>query len=151
MEHVNDGRYGNSFSWISNEPGRGWVELELPQDFEIDRIVWSRDREPAQYKDRTAKEYVFEVSTDRAAWQIVAGSPDRVPSANKPNGVSPENKARVDQLTVQRAALQKTLAEVSAGPMAYSGKLMAAEETFRLHRGDPMQKLRRFATPTFLA
>jgi len=74
LEHINDGRYGNSFSWISNELGRGWVELELPQDFEIDRIVWSRDREPAQYKDRTAKEYVFEVSMDRVAWKFVAGS-----------------------------------------------------------------------------
>ena len=28
LEHVSDGRYGNSFSWISNTRG-GWVEIEL--------------------------------------------------------------------------------------------------------------------------
>ncbi len=159
LDHVNDGRYGNSFSWISNEPGRGWVELELPQDFEIDRIVWSRDRDPAQYKDRTATKYVFEVSLDRATWQIVAGSADRVPMTNKTNEsnetrkvtvLSPENKARVEQLTAQRTVLQKTLTELSAVPMAYSGKLMPPEETFRLHRGDPLQK-RELVAPAGLA
>lgn len=135
LEHVNDGRYGNSFSWISNEPGRGWVELELPQDFEIDRIVWSRDREPAQYKDRTATKYVFEISTDRESWQVVSSFPNP-----KFIGLSPESKARIEQLTAQRTALQKTQAELSAVPMVYSGKFMPPEETFRLHRGDPMQK-----------
>lgn len=145
LEHVNDGRYGNSWSWISNEPGRGWVEFDLPQDFEIDRIVWSRDREPAQYKDRTATKYVFETSIDREKWQTVSSFPDP-----KLTGLSPENKTRVEQLTAQRAALQKTLAELSAVPMVYSGKLMPPEETFRLHRGDPMQK-REPVVPTGLA
>jgi mono/diheme cytochrome c family protein len=145
LEHVNDGRYGNSYSWISNEPGRGWVELELPQDFEIDRIVWSRDRDPAQYKDRTATRYVFEVSLDRTAWQAVASFPD-----SKPTALSPENKARIEQLTAQSTALKKTLAELSAAPMAYAGKLMAPEETFRLHRGDPLQK-RELVAPAGLA
>ena len=159
LEHLNDGRYGNSFSWISNEPGRGWVELELPQDFEIDRIVWSRDRDPAQYKDRTATKYVFESSLDRVTWQIVAGSADRVPTTNKTNEsdearkfavLSPEISARLAQLTEQRTTLQKSLAELNAMPMAYSGKLMPPEETFRLHRGDPLQK-RELVAPAGLA
>ncbi len=135
LEHVNDGRYGNSFSWISNEPGRGWIELELPQDFEIDRIVWSRDREPAQYKDRTATKYLFEVSADRSAWQVVASFPD-----SKLTALSPKDKARLEQLTAHRMVLQQTLTELTAAPMAYSGKLMPPEDTFRLHRGDPLQK-----------
>jgi mono/diheme cytochrome c family protein len=145
LEHVNDGRYGNSFSWISNEPGRGWVELELPREFEIDRIVWSRDRDPAQFKDRTATKYVLEISADRETWQAVATFPDSRLAA-----LSPEDKARVEQLNTQRAALQKTLTEWSAAPMAYSGKLMPPEETFRLHRGDPLQK-REPVVPTGLA
>ena len=150
LEHLNDGRYGNSFSWISNEPGRGWIELEFPNDFEIDRILWSRDRDPVQYKDRTAREYLFEVSPDRKTWRPVAGSPDRLPSANKLDGLMPETKARIEALTAQRTALQKTLAELTAVPMVYSGKLMPPEETFRLHRGDPMQK-REPVVPTGLA
>ncbi len=150
LEHVNDGRYGNSFSWISNEPGKGWLELELPNEFEIDRILWSRDRDPVQFKDRTAKEYLFEVSSDREKWRAVAGSPDRLPSASKPDGLPPETKARIEKLSAERGALQKTLAELTAAPMVYSGKLMPPEETFRLHRGDPMQK-REPVGPTGLA
>ena len=35
-----DGRTGNAHSWISHEPGRGWVQLEFPNPARIDRIVW---------------------------------------------------------------------------------------------------------------
>jgi hypothetical protein len=135
LEHVNDGRYGNSFSWISNEPGQGWVELELPQEFMIDRIVWSRDRDPAQYKDRTPTKYEFEVSLDRTRWEVVAAFP-----SPDPRTLSSEDKARLESLTAKRASLQKRLAELTAVPMVYAGKMTAPEETFRLHRGDPMQK-----------
>ena len=145
LEHVNDGRYGNSWSWISNEPGRGWVELELPQVFEIDRIVWSRDREPAQFKDRTATKYLIEVSVDHEKWQTVVTFPDP-----KLTALSNEDKGRLDQLTAQRASLQKTLSELSAVPSVYAGRMMPPEETFRLHRGDPMQK-REPVAPTGLA
>jgi mono/diheme cytochrome c family protein/cytochrome c553 len=31
LEHINDGKLGNSRSWISNERGKGWVELERPR------------------------------------------------------------------------------------------------------------------------
>ena len=31
LEHINDGRYGNSHSWISNTAGAGWVQLEFGQ------------------------------------------------------------------------------------------------------------------------
>src|SRR5207253_3144580 len=36
LEHVNDAHYGNGRSWISNEPGQGWVQLELPDPVLID-------------------------------------------------------------------------------------------------------------------
>jgi mono/diheme cytochrome c family protein len=135
LEHIHDGRYGNSFSWISNEPGRGWVELELSQEFQIDRIVWSRDRDPAQYKDRTATKYEFAVSVDRSRWDVVAAFPDPDPRA-----LSPEDQARLEKLTAERTSLQQRLAELTAVPMFYGGKLTTPEEIFRLHRGDPMQK-----------
>ena len=32
LEHLNDGQYGNSHSWISNQAGRGWVQIELPPE-----------------------------------------------------------------------------------------------------------------------
>src|SRR5205807_314882 len=51
--HVNDGRYGNGHSWISNEPGKGWIGIELPRAARVDRVVWGRDRE-GKFADRLA-------------------------------------------------------------------------------------------------
>ena len=39
LKFVNDGRYGNSASWISHEPGRGWIQLEFAEPVEVDRAV----------------------------------------------------------------------------------------------------------------
>ena len=38
IEHINDGRHGNDRSWISREPGRGWVQIELPRAVVVERI-----------------------------------------------------------------------------------------------------------------
>ena len=75
LRFINDGQYGNSRSWMSNEQGRGWVELEFPAEQEIVRVVWGRDRE-GQFTDRLATDYRIEVATSRD-WTIVADSTDR--------------------------------------------------------------------------
>ena len=84
VAHVNDGRYGNDRSWISNEPGRGSVAIEFAKAETIDRVVWSRDRtEPPRYADRLAADYVVEVSKDGKGWTAVADGKDRGgPGAN---------------------------------------------------------------------
>ncbi len=46
LSHINDGRYGNERSWISNQSGRGWVQIELAKPTKIDRVVWGRDHNP---------------------------------------------------------------------------------------------------------
>jgi hypothetical protein len=77
--HLNDGRYGIDRSWISDEPGKGWVELEFAEPVEVERVVWSRDRSPQpQYSDRLATAYEIAVSMDAARWQTVASSADRL-------------------------------------------------------------------------
>src|SRR2546426_12111950 len=73
LEHLNDGRYGNSRSWISNERGQGWVELEFPQTVTIDRLLWGRDREQ-KYADRLATDYRIEVALGSNDWPVVASS-----------------------------------------------------------------------------
>ena len=57
IEHLNDGQYGNSRSWISREPGGGWIEIELAEEAEIDRVVWGRDR-LREYRDRLPTSYI---------------------------------------------------------------------------------------------
>src|SRR5207244_2927607 len=72
----NDGRYGNSRSWISSEPGKGWVQLEFPEPVTISKIVWARDREQ-RFSDRLATSYRVEIRTPGDAWKLVASSADR--------------------------------------------------------------------------
>jgi len=145
LEHIHDGRYGNSWSWISNERGKGWVTLEFPESVVLDRIVWSRDREEGgRYNDRTANKYVFEAEVVPGKWQVVASSEDRLPMGSKAPLVvwakSGAEREKAQTLVAQKRTLEAELKRVSAGPVAYAGKLTAAEPTFRLFRGDPMEK-----------
>ena len=39
LEYINDGKYGNSRSWMADEPGRGWVLFELPDKMRIGKIL----------------------------------------------------------------------------------------------------------------
>jgi hypothetical protein len=143
IEHLNDGRVGNGRSWISREPGKGWVRIDLPRIVRIDRIVWGRDREQ-KFTDRLAREYRIEVSLDGRRWTPVAGSWDRLPyrGAAGSSGVAPPAQERRD-LKRQRLSLEEKLAELDKPPMVYAGTFKASEETRVLKRGDPLQPLDR--------
>jgi hypothetical protein len=110
LAHINDGRYGNDRSWISNEPGRGWVQIDLPKMVTIDRIEWGRDRQE-KLVDRLPVKYKIEISRDPGHWERVASSDDRVPYTSP------------DQAT----------------PKVYGGRFEQPGPTYRLNRGDPMQ------------
>ncbi len=149
LEHLNDGRYGNDRSWISNERGQGWVEIELPQAATIDRVLWSRDRSPApRYADRTATRYEIAVSTDRQTWTVVATEadrlpksyPHRVPAIATSSEVPEEQRASVKMLAERQVELAASIKETETMPAVYAGQFVAPEPTFKLHRGDPMQR-----------
>jgi hypothetical protein len=72
LEHLNDGVYGNSRSWMSDTPGTGWVLLELPEPLTIQQVVWSRDR-LGEFADRLATVYSIEVGPSVADMTLVAG------------------------------------------------------------------------------
>jgi ligand-binding sensor domain-containing protein/signal transduction histidine kinase len=78
VQWVNDGFYGNAHSWIAGSSSNVWVQIELPQQMLINRIVWSRDRE-GYLIDRLATDYRIEVSTNGADWLTVATAADRKP------------------------------------------------------------------------
>ncbi len=150
IAHVNDGKLGNAWSWISKQGSKGWVQIELPREEKIASIVWSRDRGDAKrgrvYTDRLPTGYVIEVSLDGKAWQPVASSADRLPVSygdrirDLPtlSGVTRENAAEVQQHSQQRARLQRELKDLTTFPMAYLGKFEQPGPTFRLYRGDPL-------------
>ena len=146
LKHIHDGKYGNNWSWIADKP-QGWVQFELPAATEIDRIVWSRDREePGKFEDRVASRYVIEVASEPNQWQVVASHQDRWPvPAGKVTitnlaTASTEEAQRVVDLSLQRQQLAQRMTTTDAAPMVYAGRLTTPEPTQRLHRGDPMQK-----------
>ena len=146
LKHLNDGRYGNAASWISNEAGRGWVQLELPQAIEIDRVLWSRDRpENGQFVDRTATKYRIEAGLSAESLVVVATSEDRLPfERNQPTlptriGASEGEQQQLLALIQRRDALTASLRTLTEMRQVYAGRFGAPEATARFHRGDPLQ------------
>ncbi|MFO1461752.1 MAG: DUF1553 domain-containing protein [Verrucomicrobiota bacterium] len=149
LAHLNDGQVGNGHSWISNESGRGWVQLEFPTVVRLDRIVWGRDREGA-FGDRVATQYRIEVGLETNAWKRVADSNDREPFAGtKPATAGPvyefsgrpESEAAAGRRWQgELASLKERRTSLAKPPMAYAGNFQDPGMIFRLHRGDPMQR-----------
>jgi hypothetical protein len=147
LEHLNDGQLGNSRSWISAEPGQGWVELEFPEPVRIEAVRWGRDRQE-KYADRLPVEYTIEVAEGTDDWRVVATAGDRRPyapggkaaAAIDPAALPEPAQSRVHVLLAEQAKAEARAAILSAVPQVYAGVFAAAPpETRRLYRGDPMQ------------
>ncbi len=76
IPHLNDGRLGNSHSWISSERGGGWAQIEFPELVEMRKIVWARDR-TGVCRDRLTVAYRIEVSEDGKSWTKVGDESGR--------------------------------------------------------------------------
>lgn len=137
LAHINDGRYGNDFSWISNEAGRGWVQLKFAKPERIASIRWGRDQLPQpKYQDRVAVQYKIETSLDGETWTTVASHADR---ATKDNPQVAAESPEFAALLAKRQALEKEIASTTVVSKAYSGKMQMPGATHRFHRGDPLQ------------
>ncbi len=136
LAHINDGRYGNDFSWISNEIGLGWVQIKFARAERISLIRWGRDQLPQpQYQDRLAVKYKIETSVDGENWTIVASSSDRATKDAPQAPASPEFGA----LLAKRQAVEKEIVASAMAAKAYAGKMQMPGATHRFHRGDPLQ------------
>jgi mono/diheme cytochrome c family protein len=156
LSHLNDGQYGNGRSWISNQAGKGWVQLELPAAVKIDHIIWGRDRN-SQYTDRLATNYVIETTAASGEpWRVVASSDDRKPyaggKAEKPRYVakSPAEQRELSKLLTQHEALEKEVAQVGAPAMIYAGQFSQPGPSYRLNRGEALSP-REQVTPGAIA
>ena len=146
LQHINDGIYGNSKSWISNEVGRGWVAVEFAEPHEVSEVRWSRDRAtPPQYADRVATEYRIETSLDGDTWTVVATSGDRlplgmvVPGGRLIRAEGADAQQQFTELQSRQVTLAAELAPLIEQPQAYAGQFVAPGPTYRLTRGDVTQ------------
>jgi len=144
IHHVNDGKYGNSWSWISKEPGKGWIQIELPKVVKINRLVWGRDREE-RFIDRLAVGYRIEVEAEPGQWREVASSEDRLPfvsgaKADARAGLTGDQKRDHAALVQQRDRLQNRLTALTKPIVVYAGTFAQPGPTYLLKRGDPLAK-----------
>lgn len=146
LAHINDGKYGNSRSWISNTSGEGWVQIEFKEPFEINRVVWGRDR-TEKFADRLAIVYSISVSSDGETWQEVASSSKRKPfliDGKEPDGLfiarlEGEDKEQATQLRDEIAKLRGQITKLDQSiPSGYLGTFAKPKTIHRLYRGDPM-------------
>lgn len=146
LEHINDGKFGNDFSWISNSQGKGWIQIELPKPIEVNRVLWARDRQ-GMYADRLAIDYRISISLDGVEWQEVAGSAGRKPfliDEKEPEDafisrLPKQQAAEATQLFEQIGILRAKIKELNQSiPVGYVGTFKTPKQTHRLYRGDPL-------------
>ena len=137
LAHINDGKYGNGRSWISDAHGEGWVEIELAEPVTIGRIVWGRDRE-GKFQDRLPVRYRIELALERDHWSLVASSEDRLPIGTP---FDAPDASKLAELNAQRMALEES-------GKVFAGTFREPDATYLLNRGDPEQKGERMAAST---
>lgn len=78
LAHLNDGKYGNDWSWISDVHGTGVARIDFAEPAVVDRIVWGRDR-LGGFADRLPTIYQVELLGSDGRWVEVANSTTRRP------------------------------------------------------------------------
>lgn len=143
---LNDGKYGNSSSWMSNEPGKGWAMVEFTREHEIDRVFWGRDRS-GRYRDRLATSYAIEIADSTGIWKTVADSEDRVPydderrqpSEFSTKGLSDAEAAEAGKLHEKKRTLRAESQRLDAVQKVFAGTFRKPDDIHVLNRGDPEQ------------
>jgi hypothetical protein len=157
LKFLNDGRYGNSRSWLSNTLGKGWVELEFPQEQTVERVVWSRDRD-GKFTDRLATDYQIEISDAAGQWHTVADATDRQKfdpknkKLAKPTlkGLTPAENKRARPLFEEKSRTEKQIAQAVNQQKVFAGTFRTPDDIHLLNRGDPEQP-KESVTPAVLS
>lgn len=146
LEHINDGLYGNSKSWIAAE-STGWIQIQFPKVERIDRIEWARDRE-GKFSDRLAVKYRIEVALNADEWVQVSSSSDRKPflKDNQENALYefsgfPQKEAKKGKMMLSELkVIEKQLVDLQNQNKVYAGNFTQPKATYLLYRGDPDAK-----------
>lgn len=146
LKYLNDGRYGNSRSWMGDSVTGSWIEIEFPDIHAIDRVIWGRDRN-GQFKDRLATAYRVEVAEADGIFRTVADSSDRREfregaddkSDFSTEGLSAAEAAEAKALRAKRDRLEREAKAREVEILAFAGKFRQPDEIRLLRRGDPEQ------------
>ncbi len=154
VHHLNDGKHGNSHSWISND-NIGWAQIELANTIELNRVVWGRDRE-GQHTDRVPIDYRVEISTDGESWREVADAGDRLPfsDANAEPLVTqrtPEENAEAKRIESELAEVTGEINAVPKLPTAWLGRHEPTPGPYHVFIGGSPQRKAQTVVPASLS
>ena len=140
-EFINDGKFGNSRSWMCSAP-TGWIALEFPAESSIERIVWGRDRQ-GKFSDRLAIDYLIEAAPTSGDWQVIASSDDRRKEGPRApddlSGLSNEDAAAGRALLEEKKQLAARIASLKVTQVVFGGTFGKPQPMHLLNRGDPEQ------------
>ena len=133
IAHLNDGKYGNSYSWIAAGGSDEWAQIELAAAAGVARVVFSRDRK-GRFGDRLPTHYEVRLSADGKSWRTVAEVRAQAPKPKRPAPAPPHP----DKLAAAEALRQGDV-------LRYA--LLCEKYTWRrLDGGDPVGRvLKQFA------
>ncbi|XZE20486.1 PSD1 and planctomycete cytochrome C domain-containing protein [Pirellulaceae bacterium SH449] len=146
LRFVNDGQFGNSRSWMSNEVGGGWIEIQLGEATEVERVDWGRDRF-REYSDRLPIQYRIEGALGDDNWFLLSDHTDR---AQYDEGGPQYPIIQVEglqsselQIDVMQQEYDVILAEIRSNPdggrPVFAGVFRNPDDIRLLRRGDPEQ------------
>ncbi len=147
-DNLIDGRLKDDdrFPWVAKEAGPAWIRIELAKPTRIDRVVWQR----GSGGDTVGFPAEFQIDIEGAdgTWTTVTESSNRMlhPEDRRAadqirlDGVAPKETTEIVTLLAEARKARAKYQRLVAGPQVFAGKFSAAGTTYRLHRGDPMQR-----------
>lgn len=145
LEHINDGAYGNSKSWISAHSSGGWVRLEFPTPVSVDKIIWARDREK-NFKDRLPVDYSIQGGLSTDDLQTLSDSKTRIPFKHQDeldhfssisNLVPKADRQTLKEHIYNYKRIVDQIKAISKKTKIYAGTFRSPEKSFVLYRGEP--------------
>ena len=139
-DNLVDGR--NEFPWVADVSGPAWVEIQFSESVSISRVVWK------QGGPSFPVDYQIESQNNEGEWVVVADPyhqllhlNDRRPLETiRLDGVHAEGIKKILGLNREITAAKANLRRLAGGPQVFAGFFQEPEKTYRLHRGDPMQR-----------
>jgi len=139
VAHLNDGRYGNSWSWIAAGTAGEWAQIELPRPTMVAKVVFSRDRE-GRYGDRVPVHFEILLSLDGEHWQSAATVNSPAPAAavgREPGQTRPSPPRPLPRFGVDEAAPAEALRQ---GDLLRYALLCEARAWQQIDEVDPMSR-----------
>ena len=130
LVHLNDGRFGNSHSWIADTKGKGWVRMDWEEPVEIARITWARDR-LKQFQDRVPVVFRIEVRDGpEAEWQSVVAH----------GQLDPAGQAEADRIVAEIAKIDAGLKAIPPPRKVWIGTRQQVDGPFPVFLGGDPQR-----------